>query len=88
MVLKTSIFHGKKKSFFEVSRIFFYLAHHDNIVPRSRSVIHSGRADFDRGQQNTGGALLREHRHAGEQVGRRAEQGELDRDSLSAQPAL
>lgn len=56
----------------------FYLAHHNNIVPHSSRAIHPNWLDFGRGQEDAGGASLSEHGHASEQVGCRAEQGELD----------
>ena len=67
----------------------FYLADHNNIVPHSRSVVHPDRLHFRRGHQDTGGAVLSEQGHTGEQVGCRAVQGELDLQDHrpSVQPA-
>lgn len=67
----------------------FYLEHHDYIVPRSSTLINPYWLDLSWRQQDPGGVLLNMHGHTGEQVGCRAEQGEMDLHShrLSAQPA-
>lgn len=58
-----------------------HLQHHDHIVPQSRSAIHPNCVDLRRRLQDSGGGLLSKHGHAGKQVGRGAEQGELERHS-------
>lgn len=67
----------------------FYLPYHSDIIPHSRSVIHSHWLHFGRWQEATRGALLSEQGHTCEQVGCRTVQGELDLQGyhLSAQPA-
>lgn len=69
--------------------IAFYLAHHHDKVPCSRSAIHPNWMDLHRRLQGPHGVLLSEHGHTGEQAGCRAEQGELDLHGhrLSVQPA-
>lgn len=56
----------------------FHLHHHDNIVPQSSGAIDLNCVDLSGRLQDPSGPLLSEHGHAGEQVGRRAEQGELE----------
>ena len=80
--LQTSGFHRLK------ANAVLYLAHHDTIVPHSRRVTPPHWLDPGRGQQASGGALLSVQGHTGEQVWCRAEQGEVERDSMSVQPAV
>lgn len=56
----------------------FHLHHHDNIVPQSSGAIDPNCVDLGGRLQDPSGPLLSKHGHAGEQVGRRAEQGELE----------
>lgn len=66
----------------------YHLQHIDNIVPRSRSVIHPNCVDLSRRLQDSSQLLLSKHGHTSEPVGRRAEQTELELHSgTSAQPA-